>query len=101
MIAAAAGSPAESLVVAGTLSSDPATPSSGVGFARAQSYETLINVDCEGRVYSGLAQSWTTDATKTRVTVVLRDGAHFWNGDPVLARDVVAAWRAAGDSSTD
>ena len=30
----------------------------------------------------GLARSWTTDASKTRVTLRLRDGAHFWNGDP-------------------
>jgi hypothetical protein len=67
-------------------------------FAFAQSYETLINVDCDGVVRPGLAQSWTRDATMTRATLVLRDEARFWDGRPLLARDVLAAWRATADS---
>jgi hypothetical protein len=70
-------------------------------FVFAQLYETLIRVDCDGRAYSGLARSWTVDATKTRVTFVLRDGARFWSGDPVTARDVVAAWQATAGSLAD
>src|SRR5262249_18401963 len=63
-------------------------------FVAAQLYETLVRVDCDGRAYPALARSWTVDATKTRITLVLRDGAHFWNDDPVTARDVVAAWQS-------
>ncbi|HEY9225356.1 MAG TPA: ABC transporter substrate-binding protein [Gemmatimonadaceae bacterium] len=75
----------------------PRPTNSGERVAFAQLYETLINVDCDGRAYPGLAQSWQVDATKTRVTLVLRDDAKFWNGDAVGARDVLASWQA--DSS--
>jgi hypothetical protein len=70
-------------------------------FVVAQVYETLIRVDCEGRVYAGLAESWTTDATKTRLTLTLSRGARFGSGEPILSRDVVASWRAAGHSLAD
>ena len=102
VVAATEPAPAESLSVATTT---PITPShapnpanAGERFVFAQLYETLINVDCEGHASVGLARSWTTDATKTRVTLVLRDGAQFATGEPVTATDVVAAWRAATDS---
>jgi hypothetical protein len=100
---AATGTPAESIAVAATAPINPAhapfPTNSAERFVFAQVYETLIGVDCEGHAYSGLAKSWTTDATKTRVTLVLRDGAQFSNGEPLSARDVVAAWRAASTSS--
>lgn len=99
------GAPAESMSVATTAPVNPAhapAPSTGAErFVFAQVYETLIAVDCEGRVYPGLARSWTTDATKTRVTLLLRDGARFSNGDPIAATDVVAAWRATATASPD
>lgn len=92
----------ESLLIATTLlieSTHVVNPTNiAERFAFAQSYETLINVSCDGRVLPGLAQSWTTDATNTRVTVVLRDGARFWDGEPLLARHVVAAWRTTAQS---
>jgi len=61
-------------------------------FVFAALYETLIRVDCVGRVLPGLAQSW--EASADRWTFTLRDDARFWDGAPVTARDVVAAWRA-------
>jgi len=61
-------------------------------FVFAELYETLIRVDCAGRVLPGLAQSW--EASGDRWTFTLRDDARFWDGAPVTARDVVAAWRA-------
>ena len=67
----------------------------------AQLYETLIDVDCEGHAYPGLAKSWTLDDTRTRVTLIIRDGAQFWNGQQVSASDVVAAWRATGAQSLE
>ena len=57
-----------------------------------QLYETLIRVDCLGRVLPGLAESWTRDDTGRRWTFTLRRDARFWDGAPVSARDVVAAW---------
>ncbi len=104
-VAATEASPAESLSVATTTpiasSHAPAPVTDGERFVFAQLYETLINVDCEGRAYPGLARSWTIDATRTRVTLELRDGARFSNGDAVSTRDVVDAWRSvrSADSS--
>ena len=68
--------------------------------AFAQAYETLIDVDCDGRSRPGLAASWTLDATRTRATLALRDGARFWSGKPVTVGDVLAAWRATAARPT-
>lgn len=66
----------------------------------AQLYETLLRVDCNGRVIAGLAQSWTPDATGRRWTIRLRDSIRFWNGDPVTARSILTAWRATSGSTS-
>jgi hypothetical protein len=56
-------------------------------------YETLLRVDCRGSVYPGLAESWSPGGRDDRVwRFTLRDGASFWDGVPVTAADVVAAW---------
>ena len=67
----------------------------------AQLYEALINVDCEGHAYPGLAKSWTLDDSRTRITLTIRNGAQFWNGKPVTASDVITAWRATGGQATE
>src|SRR5262245_2236817 len=104
-IGAVGASPAESISVATTLPIDPAhavqPTNTAERFVVAQAYETLIDVDCDGRPYGGLAKSWSIDASRTRVTLVLRDDARFWNGDPLAARDVVTAWRTTGETSAD
>ena len=103
LVAPAGVASAESISVATSLTIDPAhvgQPANGAErFVFAQLYETLINLDCEGKVYAGLARSWTTDDTRTRVSFVLRDDARFNGGAPVTANDVVAAWRTTGQSS--
>ena len=58
----------------------------------AQLYETLLRVDCLGRVLPGLAAAWEA-ASGDRWTFALRDDARFWDGAPVTVRDIVAAWR--------
>lgn len=63
-------------------------------FAFAQTFETLIDVDCEGRARPGLAAFWTLDLTRSRITLSLRKRAQFWSGKRVTASDVLAAWRA-------
>ena len=65
----------------------------------AQVYETLIAVDCDGRARPGLAASWTLDATRTRITLSLRDGARFSSGAVVTASGVLAAWQATSERS--
>jgi hypothetical protein len=90
----------ESISVAIAPSVSPITPrsiSEVDRFVRAQTYETLVRLNCEGRAYPGLAASWVRAADQ-RWTFTIRKDAHFWSGDPVTARDVVAAWRATGDS---
>ena len=66
-------------------------------FLFAQLYETLIHVDCQGRVLPALAGSWEQGAAG-RWTVTLRSDARFWDGAPVTARDVLTAWRARDSS---
>lgn len=57
----------------------------------AHLYETLVRTDCEGNSRAGLAGRWSHDAAGT--TLELREGATFWDGQPVTAQAVVAAWR--------
>jgi extracellular solute-binding protein (family 5) len=59
----------------------------------AQLYESLIRVDCQGRALPGLAATWE-EAPGDRWAFTLRDNARFWDGAPVTARDVLAAWRS-------
>ncbi|HVH68186.1 MAG TPA: hypothetical protein VM716_09995 [Gemmatimonadales bacterium] len=62
----------------------------------AQLYETLLGMDCQGRALTGLANAWEQAGDGWSFT--LRDNAHFWDGAPVTARDVAAAWRARDSS---
>ncbi len=58
-------------------------------------YETLVRVDCDGRLSGGLATAWQA-YEEGRVWVLdLREGARFWDGTPVTAGSVAAAWRRA------
>lgn len=65
-----------------------------------QLYETLIDVDCAGRVVPGLAESWSAEDGGRVWTFRIRDDATFWDGQPVSARDVAAAWAANANGST-
>ncbi len=101
---ASTGRTPDSLRVAASSAVDaahvPTATTNAERFVFAQAYETLVDIDCDGHAYPALAESWTRDATGTRVTFVLRRGAHFWNGDALNVRDVIAAWRATADSSS-
>jgi len=52
-------------------------------------YETPVRVDCQGNVLPELAEKWLRDDDGRRWTIRLRDGAHYWDGAPVTAQDVV------------
>jgi len=62
----------------------------------AQLYETLLRLDCQGRTLPGVARSWSQDGD--RWTFTLREDARFWDGAPVTALDVIAAWRSRDSS---
>ena len=61
-----------------------------------QLYETLVRVDCHGRVRPGLAASWRLDANGRTWIVTLRENARFSDGAPVTAADVRASWTRDG-----
>ncbi len=61
-----------------------------------QLYETLIRVDCKGRVRPGLAESWRLDADGRTWIVTLRENARFSDGTPVTSTDVRAGWMRDG-----
>lgn len=65
-----------------------------------QLYETLIQLDCEGRPAPGLAESWTSSDGGRRWTFTLRADAQFWDGEPVTAADVVVGKGGAGYTLT-
>ena len=52
-------------------------------------YETPVRVDCQGNVLPELAEKWVRDDDGRRWTFRLRDDAHYWDGAPVTAQDVV------------
>ena len=62
-----------------------------------QLYETLVRVDCMGRVRPGLASSWRVERNVFHLWyVTLREDARFSDGAPVSAADVRAGWTRDG-----
>jgi hypothetical protein len=64
-----------------------------------QTYDTLVRVDCEGRVVPGVAASWRLDADGSTWLITIRDGARFVDGAPVTAADVKAGWTRDGGAN--
>jgi len=58
-------------------------------------YETLVNVDCAGRLLPGLATTWRSFADGRRWIFTLRE-ARFWDGTPVVPEIVMTCWAASG-----
>ncbi len=100
----APSAPPESIVVVATMAIEPAdlllTPNVAERFMAGHAYETLVRADCRGAASPGISVSWRADSSKTQWTFTLREGARFWNGDPVTAGAVVDAWRATGTAPT-
>ena len=61
-----------------------------------QLYETLVRVDCDGRLSPGLAASWRLDQTGRTWIVTLDDQARFSDGTPVTTADIVSSWGEPG-----
>ena len=58
-------------------------------------YETLTRIDARGEVVPSLATAWSSTGGGRTWILTLRAGASFWNGDPVTAAAVGAAWLAS------
>jgi len=56
-------------------------------------YETLINLDCTGAVYPGLAAKWRKKDGGRLWVFTLREGAEFHDGSPVQASHIAESWR--------
>ncbi|PIE75863.1 hypothetical protein CSA17_05265 [bacterium DOLJORAL78_65_58] len=68
----------------------PHNPSERLVFSHL--YETLVTVDCAGRLQPGLASSWSCTEDSTLWVFKIRPGARFWDGAVVRAQDVADAW---------
>jgi hypothetical protein len=64
-----------------------------------QLYETLVRVDCDGRVRPGLASSWRLEPGRRAWIVTLRENAVFSDGTPVTSAGVRAGWLADGSAT--
>ncbi len=62
-----------------------------------QLYDTLVNVDCAGRVRPALAASWRLDADERTWIVTLRDDARFADGSPLTVDEVRASLSGDGN----
>jgi len=61
-----------------------------------QLYDTLVRVDCMGRVVPGLASSWRRSIDGRTWIVTLPPEARFSDGSPVTAGAVLALWSRDG-----
>jgi hypothetical protein len=102
-IIAEPGEPIETVAIRDRI--DPANaprPSNdGERLVFRQVYETLVRVDCHGRVTPGLAASWRLDADSRTWLLTLREHARFSDGTPVTTADVRAAWTHGGNGGGD
>jgi hypothetical protein len=53
--------------------------------------DTPLRLDCQGHALPGLATSWEKDSTESW-TLTLNDRARRFDGSPMTAHDVAAAW---------
>ena len=68
----------------------------GERFLFRQVYDTLVRVDCEGRLQPGLASHWRLDPTGPTWVLTIDSEARFSDGTPVTTADVLAAWGEPG-----
>jgi hypothetical protein len=62
-------------------------------FVFSHLYETLVKIDCHGRVQPGIAKSWKEASDGWYIEI--KEDAHFWDDTMVTAADVQATLRMA------
>jgi peptide/nickel transport system substrate-binding protein len=63
-------------------------------------YDTLFELDADLNIQPGLATGWEYSADGTELTITLREGVTFHDGDPFTSADVVASLERILDEST-
>ena len=63
-------------------------------------YDFLYAMDAEGRIHPQMAAGHTAEEGARLWTITLREGLRFHDGEPVLARDVVASLRRWASRNT-
>ena len=58
-------------------------------------YDTILHRAVDGELEPSIAESWEYDDTRTELTLEIREGMTFTNGDPVDAEAVAASLEAA------
>jgi peptide/nickel transport system substrate-binding protein len=78
---------------------DPYSPASGADLiVTVQIYEPLVYIDEQNQLQMLLADSYEFNADATEITVHLREGVKFSNGDTLKASDVVFSYTRAAAS---
>ncbi len=78
----------------------PDTPDMTSDTAASQLYDPLIQLDDQGNIIPGLADSWDISPDGATYTFHLHKGVTFHNGDPFTSDDVVATWQYGKDPKT-
>lgn len=65
-------------------------------FLFRQLYDTLVRVDCDGRLQPGLASSWRLDPTGPTWVLTLDEQARFSDGSPLTTAHVLSGWGEPG-----
>lgn len=68
--------------------------------ARFAVFTTLVRFDADLEPVPYLAESWELDADSTRLTIRLREGVAWHDGEPLTAEDVAFTFRLAKDPET-
>jgi oligopeptide transport system substrate-binding protein len=77
---------------------DPATSADNFSVQVVQDlYEGLVREGPNGQILPGVASSWRVNDEGTSYTFQLRPNARWSNGQPVRAKDFVAAWERTID----
>lgn len=82
------------------LTLDPALTRSGPTGLMGDLFSGLVTLDPTLQIRPALAESWNVSAAGTVYTFFLSPEAHFHNGRPVTAADVVFSWQRAADPVT-
>ena len=95
------GSPVETVGLTERIdpSNAPYPTNEGERLVFRQVYETLVRVDCAGRVRPALAATWRLDADGRTWILTLREGVVFSDGTPLTSFDVRALWSVDGGDS--
>jgi peptide/nickel transport system substrate-binding protein len=100
----ASGKDSGPFIVARTADVDLVDPARATAFPTVQTlglvYDTLLDTDDDGELTPGLATKWAVSDDGTTITLTLRDGVEFHNGEAFTAADAKATLERVLDEET-